>query len=172
MKIRKIQWAAALVACIGMLTPVSALAEAPVAGSPVVIDVALRDGGTFVGQVVDARGVSQPEQTVTLAYEGQEVVRMQTNEQGVFAAQGLQGGVYRVATAHGVVDARLWAEGTAPPTAKSAAMIVSGQDVISGQGPGCGILSWIQAHPFAATAIVATAVAVPVALASNDDDNS
>ena len=168
MKIRTIQWMAAGLATVGMMMPTAALAEVP-AQAPVVLDVALRDGGVLVGQMVDRHGATLAAQPVALVYDGEVIVRAQTDERGVFAVQGLRGGEYHVATAAGVVPARLWAANTAPPTARSAALIVSDDAVVNGQSSG-GIISWVSAHPFAATAGVAALVAIPVAVA--DDDNS
>ncbi len=172
MKIRQLQWMAALVAMIATVVPTPVFAAAPKDKVPVTIDVTLRDGGVFVGQVVDSHGAVRVGQTVAVAFDGQEIVRTQTDENGAFAVQGLRGGQYVVTTDSGMVSTRLWAADTAPPTSRPAALIVSGQMVANGQAPGGGIISWIQAHPFATTAGVAAAVAVPVVIASDDDDNS
>ncbi len=172
MKIRQLQWMAAILAIVGTTVPAPVFAANPVETAPPTIDVTLRDGGVFVGQVVDSHGVARVNQSVAMMFDGQEVVRTQTNENGVFAAQGLRGGQYVVVTEGKMVSTRLWAADTAPPTSRPAALIVAGDMVANGQAPGGGIISWIQAHPFAATAGVAAAVAIPVAIASSDDDNS
>lgn len=171
MKLRTLQRMAATLSCVGMLMPSAVLAreesQPPVAG----IDIALAEGGLFVGQVVDAQGAPQVKTEVALRYQGHEVVRTITDERGVFAARGLRGGQYEVVADGYVAPCRLWAAHTAPPTARPTALIVTGSDVVAGQWtprPG-GVLSWMQAHPLIVAGIVATAIAVPLALADDDD---
>ena len=170
MKITAAQRFAAALACIGMLLPQSAFA-APVAKAPIG-DIALRDGGLLVGLVVDAQAKPLAKAEVSIRQAGKEVARTTTDKNGVFAAKGLRGGQYQVATAQGVVNYRLWADKTAPPTARSAAMVISSDKVVAGNyGPG-PILSFMTEYPFCAAAIVATAIAVPVAVADDDDSSS
>jgi hypothetical protein len=165
-----------------MILPSAALSnettQPPVANG---IDVALADGGLFVGQIVNAHGVAQAESEVVLLYQGKEVVRTATDERGVFAAKGLRGGQYDVVAEGCVAPCRLWSAHTAPPAARPAALIVTMDEVVNGQcndcGPGYGslgapggILGWMQSHPLLVTGIVVTAIAVPVAIAADDDD--
>lgn len=186
MKIRKLQRVAVAVACVGMVAPQSALAvqhearTAPRAAvedqpvEPAGIDVALAQGGLFVGQVVDAHGVAQPEAEVSVIYHGEQVVATKTDENGMFAARGLRGGQYSVRVMGGQVPCRLWADHTAPPAARPAALIVSSSDAVNGQYGGLGapggIVGWMQSHPMIVAGAVVTAVAVPVAVVNNDDD--
>ncbi len=177
MKLGTIQRFAATIACVGMVLPSAALSnEAPqpiVAGS---IDVALAEGGLFVGQIVDAEGAPLVGSEVTVLYHGKEVVRGVTDDRGVFAAQGLRGGQYEVVAENCLAHCRLWTTATAPPAARPAALIVTNVDVVSGQygslgAPG-GILGWMQSHPLLVAGAVVTAIAVPVAIAADDDDSA
>jgi hypothetical protein len=164
---------AAAVACVGMVIPPSTFAAEPVAGAT---DVALRPGGLLVGQVVDRQGVPQANQTVSIQYGSHEVVRTTTDENGTFAAQGLRGGQYQLVTHDGISVCRLWAPGTAPPAAQPEALVVCGNQVVRGQwgthghgGPLHGSLEWVRAHPYITAGIVAAAIAIPLALADDDD---
>jgi hypothetical protein len=157
---------AAAVACVGMMLPPAALAGAPVAGSN---DVALRPGGVLVGQVVDPQGVAKAGATVSIQYGKQEVARTTTDANGVFAAKGLRGGHYELRTQDGVSVCRLWAPDTAPPAAGTAALVVAGDNVVRGQYMG-GWVDWMKAHPYITAGVVATAIAVPVAIAASDND--
>jgi hypothetical protein len=158
---------AAAIACLGIVTPQAALAGPPAASG--VADVALRDGGTLVGAVYSAEGLPQSARLVSVQSNGKEVVRATTDEHGRFVAPGLKGGVYQLVTTEGMSTYRAWSEGTAPPAAQPAALVVTG-DVARGFGHhGGGLGGWLS-NPWVLAAIVATAIAVPIAL--NDDDSS
>jgi hypothetical protein len=152
---------------MGMTLPTTIFA-APTAGN---CDVALREGGVLVGQVVNQQGVAQANTNVSVRYANHEVVRTTTDENGVFAAKGLRGGQYQLTTDNGVSTCRLWAADTAPPSAKPAALVVAGDNVVRGQGAARGWVNWMKTHPYLTAGVVATAVAVPLAIANDDDDN-
>lgn len=131
--------------------------------SPPITDIALHDGGALVGQVVDAQNIAKVNVRVSLQdIKGQELASAVTDQQGHFTIPGLKGGVYQVVTSQGRGIYRLWAPGTAPPSAQQGALIVTGGDIIRGFEPGA-FGSFIT-HPLVLGAIVATAIAVPVAL--------
>jgi hypothetical protein len=139
-------------------------------------DVELREGGMLVGQVVDAQGVPQPNKPVAILYDGRhEVARTTTDENGVFAAQGLRGGQYQIVTADGTGYYRMWMNDTAPPAATDSLVLVADQSVVRGQWEmpgaqyGASWLNWVRSHPYITAGIVAAAVAIPLALADDDD---
>lgn len=170
MRLRKLQLWAALLAAVGTALPTAALsgeAAHPSRGT----DIALGEGGLFVGQVVDAHGARLAKTEVSIRYQGKEVVRTTTDENGVFAAKGLRGGQYDVVTAECAAPMRLWAPDTAPPAARTAALIVAGTDVVNGQHGGGGVMSWVQAHPLIVAGVVVAAVATPIAIAASDNDD-
>lgn len=171
MKILVAQRLAAAVACVGMLAQ-PALATSPAVARSAVADVALAEGGLFSGKVVNAQGAPIAKSDVSLRQAGEEIAVAKTNEEGVFAVQGLRGGLYQVVSEGGAVSYRLWAPGTAPPAANQSALIVTGDAVLAGQhgGHGYGIMSWVREHPLLVAAGVATAIAVPLAVADDDDD--
>ena len=162
-------WAAA-VATLGMLLPSSVMAAAP-AATEAVTDIALRQGGVLVGQVVDPQGAAKAGTPVVIEYAGKEVVRTTTDANGVFAAQGLRGGAYQIKTTEGTSACRLWAADTAPPAARPAALVVSGQDLIRAQfGPVHAWKEWCKAHPYIVAGTVVAAIATPLALVDDDWD--
>ncbi len=148
-------------AAIGFLLPQPLLAAKPAPASPAV-DVALRDGGLLVGQVVDEQGVALASAPVSLRYQDRELVAAKTNKDGSFGFKGLRGGVYQIVAAKGHGVYRAWSVGTAPPAAQEGALIVSGDPVVRGQAGG-GFAAFIT-NPLVIAAVVATAVAVPVAI--------
>jgi hypothetical protein len=177
MRVITLQRLAAAIACVGMILPSAAMSnertQSPVTSG---IDIALADGGVFVGQIVDAQGVAQVESEVAVLYQGKEVVRTVTDERGVFAARGMRGGQYEVVAQGCVAPCRLWAAHTAPPAARPAALIVTNVDVVNGQygslGTPGGVLGWMQSHPLLVAGAVVTAIAIPVAIAADDDDSA
>lgn len=182
MKILVAQRVAAAMACFGMLIQPT-LAGAPVVESaPAVADIALGEGGVFVGKLVNAHGAPLGKVAVSLQQSGREIAATTSDAEGVFAVQGLRGGLYQVVSEGGVVSYRLWAPNTAPPGANQSALIVTGGAVVNGQycpptapyapshGRGYGILAWMREHPLLVAAGVATAIAVPLILADDDND--
>jgi hypothetical protein len=164
---------AATFAALGLVLPAPAWATPPVAAQvAAVTDIALRPGGNLLGQVVDAQGVAKAGAPVSIEYAGKQVARTTTDENGVFAAQGLRGGQYQITTPEGASACRLWAADTAPPSARPAALVVSGNDVVRGQyGPVHAWKEWVKAHPYITAGTVATAIAVPLVLADDDWDS-
>jgi hypothetical protein len=145
-------------------------------------DVALRDGGVLVGQVVNPQGLAKAGANISIRQGNHEVVRTTSDANGVFAAKGLRGGQYEILTDEGIRTCRLWAPNTAPPAARPAALLVSGQTVVRGQGGYPGFASgahgmahswvaWMKAHPFLTAGAVAVAVATPLAFIDDDDEN-
>ena len=94
------------------------------AQSPQVIDVALGEGGTLIGLVMDTEGYAIADIEVVAYQDGRELVRTMTNENGNFAVANLTGGVYQFVAGDGQGVFRLWAPGTAPPGAQQQAVIV------------------------------------------------
>ena len=141
------------------------------AGAIAIYDVALRPGGVLQGQVVDPQGVPAAATRVVLAQEGKPTAATQTDAQGRFAFTGLKGGVYQLATAQGGGMYRLWTPGAAPPAAHADALVVSGGTVVRGGMGNGGVLSFL-ANPWVLGAMVAAAIAIPLALDHNNNNAS
>ena len=90
--------------------------------------MALQDGGTLVGQVVDQQGNPLGNTRVTVLQQDQEVANAATDANGNFQVSGLRGGIYQVAAGQGMAVYRVWAPNTAPPSAQASAMVVSGPE--------------------------------------------
>ncbi|NOY29874.1 MAG: hypothetical protein GXP28_06750 [Planctomycetes bacterium] len=165
---KNLKMSAAMLSCLGMF--VAPVAAAPPAAAP--RDVALHQGGVLLGQVVDAHGASLAKTPVSLVSGGKEVARTQTDHTGKFTVSGLKGGVYQVASANHQGTYRLWSPQTAPPAAGRGIMLVSGKDVVRGQGvsgPFGGVANWIAKHPIMTAGVVAAGIALPIALDDDDD---
>jgi hypothetical protein len=159
--------AATNLAALGFCIPTVAFAAGPPA-KPAVVDVALRDGGILLGQVVDPQGKGIQGTTVALRHYDREVVKTSTGAEGYFAVKEVRGGVYQIASGDGIGVYRLWAPGTAPPSAQEGALLVANDTVVRGQQPNYippgAKFKTLLSNPLVIGGIVATAVAVPVAI--------
>ena len=142
-----------------LLGTVAAFAE----GSPTVVDVALGERGVMSGQVVDVQGVAAGGQQVLLTQGAREIAVTATNSEGYFSVEGVRGGVYQLITGDSIVVLRAWAPGTAPPVAQRGVLLVAGQDVYRGQQAVRSARNFM-AHPVTVVGVVATGIAVPIAL--------
>jgi len=141
--------------------------------------VALLDGGVLVGQLVDVQGAAKSSEQVTLLLEQHPIAVAKTDAQGRFAFRGVRGGVYQLAAAKQVSGYRAWAAGTAPKTAKPAALLVAGEQLVRGQEyyyngqqfsryPGLTRAKYWLSNPWVVAGITTTAIAVPVGIHNAD----
>ena len=122
-----------LAVLLGLALPGIVFAQAQPAPTPAVADVALRDGGLLLGQVVSPQGVPLVKSRVTILDEqNREIATTTTDEQGYFGVQGLRGGVYQIVTPQGRGVYRLWPAGMAPPSSQQGVLMVVGNETIRG----------------------------------------
>ena len=171
-------WKAGIIglACLGMIIPAPVLHAAAVADDskreadgrvPAAVDVALREGGALLGQVVDAQGKPLPRAPVRLWERDREVAATLSGSSGYFLVNGLHGGTYRVGVGKANGLFRLWAPDTAPPSAQPGALIVVGGKQVLGQN---GPLAYMLSNPWIVAGLVATAIAVPVVIYNDQVD--
>ncbi|MEN6452072.1 MAG: carboxypeptidase-like regulatory domain-containing protein [Thermoguttaceae bacterium] len=158
---RVVRAVAASLAVVGMCLPQAAFASAPPA-TPAVVDIALADGGVLRGQVVDLQGKGAVGNVpVTVKAQNREVAKAVTTADGKFAVEGLRGGVYHVSAGEGQGIYRLWSVNTAPPSAQNNAV------VYTQNAQPRSTAKMLLANPIVIAGVVATAIAVPVALANS-----
>ena len=151
--------------------------RSPQSAIPLGVDVRLQAEGVLDGQLVDPQG--QPiEASELLICNGRQTWLMQSDSAGRFQVSGLKGGTYKVQSAQQTKLVRAWVVGTAPPNAAEGLLLVRDADVVRGQRRGSyGYpLAWERlkyplANPWVFGGIVATAVAIPVAIHNADDDH-
>ena len=115
------------IACLGMLIPPPVLRAADPTDStaggqqqaPTAIDVALGEGGTLRGQIVDAQGNPVPRVAVSLRQADRQVAATVADSSGHFHLTGLRGGTYHIVAGEAEGVYRLWAPRTAPPGERS-----------------------------------------------------
>jgi hypothetical protein len=158
-----------VLATCGICTPQLAFAADPTP-APAVLDVALGDGGVLHGQVVNLQGAGVPGVPVFVKMQDRNVATATTAGDGTFSVQGLRGGVYQVATIQGQGVYRLWSAGTEPPAAQPNAILytqggtVDNGSVVYTQDTSGGGMKMLLSNPIVIAGLVATAIAVPVAL--------
>lgn len=97
-----------------------------------VFDINMK-GGVFAGRVVDHTGAAIEGAEVIVKQGQKEVTRTVTDKSGSFAAANLKNGVYTVQSGNTAGTFRAWSEGSAPPSAKPASLLVMGENNARGQ---------------------------------------
>jgi hypothetical protein len=160
-------------AVLGFCLPEPLLAAGQADAASVVVDVQLQEGAqgnVLVGQVTDPQGSAKVNVPVVL-YAGQQRLAVgRTDGNGRFAFGRLHGGVYQLITEGGQATYRVWTPGTAPPSAHDAALVIASDQTVRGQYGG-RLRNWL-ANPWVIAGIVATAVAIPVALHNAQKDDA
>jgi hypothetical protein len=131
-------------------------------------DVALHKGGVLLGEVVDAQGNGSAKVKVQLLQHGAPLRQGRTDESGQFLFDGLSGGVYQVVTPNCGAVVRAWAPQTAPPAARPAVLLIDHHLTVRSQG---GFPLDLSRHMITGM-VIAAAIAVPIAMATDDDDGS
>lgn len=141
-----------------------------------VVDVELQAGGILRGQLLNTQGVPQAQGTVLLIDE-QSQRRTQCDAHGHFTFREMTTGTHRLVVGDQAQLVQAWAPGTAPPSANPRLLLIKPQPVIRGQRvAGPGLNNFVRkskralANPLVFSGVVATAVAIPVAIHNTDDD--
>jgi len=143
-----------------------------------VADVALQSSGVLSGQVIDSAGTAVVGKVVRLT-NGRQIWQTQTDEKGCFQLASLPGATYQLDAVEQTQLIRAWAAGTAPPHASQGLLVSQTTDVVRGQrsvSPNTNqffrVAKQRLANPWVFGGIVATAVAIPVAIHNADDDDA
>ena len=138
------------------------------APQPRITDVALAEDGALHGVVVDGQAVPVPSVPVVLSQADRQVATTLSDAQGRFTLTAVRGGVYQITAGQGVAVYRVWTAASAPPAASKIALVNAQPQIVRGQMP---FWDLFRTDAFLITAIVATAVAIPVAVHNLRDDN-
>jgi hypothetical protein len=130
--------------------------------------VALAEDGALHGVVVDGQAVPVPGTQVTLAQADRQIAATVSDADGRFTLAAVRGGVYQISAGQGVAVYRVWTAASAPPAASRLALVNAQSQIVRGQMP---FWDLFRTDAFLITAIVATAVAIPVAVHNLRDDN-
>jgi hypothetical protein len=96
-------------------------------------DVQLDAQGTLRGQILSPEGTPLKETKVVLSHLQQVAGESLTDKDGNFQMTGLRGGVYELRSRDSSSWIRLWKEGSAPPAANKAALLITDRPTVRGQ---------------------------------------
>jgi hypothetical protein len=161
------------VALAGLVTPTSLLAADQVPTAPSkfkTLDVRLDGQHRLNGLVVDGQGKPQVATKVELQRTDRKegLSAVVTDAKGRFAFASVKAGTYRLQTTEGVCLCRLWTRQGAPPSAASSLLIVNDARIERGQRP---IGELFRSDPFLMAAVVAAAIAIPIAVHKAQDES-
>jgi hypothetical protein len=94
------------------------------------------------------------------------LARTKTDKEGYFAVRDLKTGIYQVASDNGLGNFRVWNADVAPPQAQQGALIVADGSVVRGN------LLDVITNPLVVAGVIATAIAVPIAVSSSNNSGS
>ncbi|MBQ16112.1 MAG: hypothetical protein CMJ65_03200 [Planctomycetaceae bacterium] len=145
----------------------------------VVADVALAEGNTLSGQVVDSRNRPRAGTVVTLRRGHRVIGQARADARGHYAFVNVAGGLYQLQVDETVTVIRAWSIGTAPRTASLLARVVVEPSVFRGQnGAGAagsatsgGIFGGALGSTTLVTAVVVGAVVGAVFIIDELDDD-
>jgi hypothetical protein len=133
-------------------------------------DVRLQEQGLPIGRAVTKQGIARSGVKVAISFQGKTIAEATTNEQGVFAVKGLNGGVHVVQSEGKQEVVRLWTADAAPDKAVEGLVLADGQ-IVLGQGEG-GSGSSATNNLLGVAFVGATAgTAIAVAVSSGDSSN-
>ena len=150
--------------------PVALAAPPPTAQDAPINDVRLSADGMLHGRVLTAQQTPILDAEVSLRSGDRTLAETRTDRDGCFRFTGLSNGVYQIATAQGEGTYRIWTAPTAPPAAQPRVEIAV--DTVRGQWSVMHTFRNLMANPFFVTALIATAVAIPVAIHNSKDSAS
>jgi len=101
--------------------------------TPKIKDVELAEGGTLAGRVFSLSGKPIKNAKITLRQGAAKIAVVQSDENGVFTATNLRGGLYHVQCGCSNQLYRAWAPETAPPAANSNVVLVTNEQVVRAQ---------------------------------------
>ncbi len=151
---------------------------------PPVRDVVLGPGGSLTGWVVDRQGAPVAHAAVQLHRDGQIVATARTAADGRLDVPGLSSGVYQLVVEQRVTWCRVWHPELAPPAAERQLLLAIGSATRGqyrsyydprrtrrglGSGHYGGALLRFVDRPWVAAGLVATGIALPLALDDQDD---
>jgi hypothetical protein len=132
------------------------------------MDVALSAEGRLSGTVVDEQNRPLAGARVMLLDPNRHEAVTHTDTDGRFAFLVPRGGVYILEAGTGGVVCRVWTWGSAPPSAQPLVSIRAAETVFRGQSS--PVYQWISEYPFLFYAGLATAITVPLVVATSNRD--
>lgn len=183
MKVRySIRVAVVTLMSLSSTLPVSAWSGPPVPSTDRHVDlqatdVRLSEQGQFLGTLIDQDGRPIAGAEVQLWSSGKVVQDTTSDANGRVSLTPSRPGLYQIVSGETAGVVRIWNAEGAPPAAKSNVLLVQGP-VVRGQhqpGIGAGVYDGsvvrLLSNPWVFSGLVGAAIAVPIIISNNDDDN-
>jgi len=123
---------AAIVTVGFIASEVGAQTGAP-AAQAATADIALWNGGTLLGQVVNHNGQPVSGIVVSLQYSGSQIAQAVSNEEGTFSVRGLRPGEHQVIISGQTNTYRLWPAKSAPEGVRPRLTLATPRRIVLGQ---------------------------------------
>lgn len=146
--------------------PVACLGETPT-GTPqyrLSRDVQLDENGLLNGQLINIAGDPVANATIEIRHRNQRLDVAATNEDGEFRLRVKKTGAYLISVSGMQITCRCWTANAAPPAATDDLVLMAPEKTVRGQRPFADIIT----NPLFIGAVVATAVAIPIAVSTSD----
>ena len=139
--------------------------------APIVKDVALGPDGLLHGQIIDAAPGNEENPVEIILYQNQQLVaQVACDAKGRFCSEPIPTGMYTVVVSNHLgigpsVMVRIWAHGTAPPSAVES-MVLSRAEypIYRGQFDWPSIRSVLFRNHWVTAAAIGAAIAIPIAV--------
>jgi hypothetical protein len=148
------------------LIPVASLGKQPT-GTPqyrLSRDVQLDKNGLLNGQLINIAGEPVANTTIEIRHRNQRLDVAITNEDGEFRLRVNKTGAYLITVSGMQITCRCWTATAAPPAATDDLVLMSPEKTVRGQRPFADIIT----NPLFVGAVIATAVAIPIAVSTSD----
>ncbi len=162
-----------LVAATLVVQPQRTLVAAPptitVADTQLVAtDVKLDEQNVLKGTVMQTGGKPAANKTVVLGREGKPIGRAIADAEGRFQFANVKPGVYQLATTETAELVQVHPAAAAVPNAVN--HVIMGGEATTARGQGFNRQMLL--HPLFVGLVIAAAIAIPIAIANNDDDDA
>ena len=180
----RMQWFLTTLATLGVIVAPMYGGEPPVAmthTSESLLDVALDPTGDLQARLLNTASDPLAGRRVEVVKNGQVIAHAETDELGRLTIPGLTGGVYQLRTANTTCVFRVWTNTAAPPSAVTNVAMTETGIVVRGQGAcdcgsctsctGTAPVGFAPAEPIMIAALLAAAIAVPIAVHNSGSDS-
>lgn len=127
-------------------------------------DVQLDETGHLNGQLVDLAGEGLVEEKVQIFLRDRMIAETVTDKSGQFRLRVERTGAYTMKIGRAGIACRCWGHEIAPPSATEQLILLSPESTVRGQRPFADIVT----NPLFVGAVIAAAVAIPIAVSSSD----
>jgi hypothetical protein len=127
-------------------------------------DVQLDETGVLNGQLIDITGQPIANKVIEIRHRNKVVARSTTDVDGEFHLDVGKTGAYLIDVGGMLISCRCWTPAAAPPVATDDLVLLAPEKTIRGQRPFADIIT----NPLFIGAVIATAVAIPIAVSNSN----